>query len=93
MCIYIHTYTYVYIHAVVQLLSHVLPFATPTWTAALQVSLSFTISWNLLKLMSIDLVMPPFAPFSQSFPVSWFFALGSPSTGASALASALYIYI
>ena len=28
------------------------------WTAALQASLSFTISWSLLKLMSIELVMP-----------------------------------
>ena len=42
---------------VVQLLSRVRLFATP-WTAARQVSLSFTISWSLLKLMSIELVMP-----------------------------------
>ena len=28
------------------------------WTAARQASLSFTISWSLLKLMSIELVMP-----------------------------------
>ena len=28
------------------------------WTAACQASLSFTISWSLLKLMSIKLVMP-----------------------------------
>ena len=28
------------------------------WTAATQASLSFTISWSLLKLMSIELVMP-----------------------------------
>ena len=41
----------------VQSLSHVQLFATP-WTAACQVSLSFTISWSLLKLMSIELVMP-----------------------------------
>ena len=41
----------------VQLLSHVQLFATP-WTAARQASLSTTNSWNLLKLMSIDLVMP-----------------------------------
>ena len=41
---------------VVQLLSHVQLFATP-WTAALQTCLSFTISWSLLKLMSIELVM------------------------------------
>ena len=32
-------------------------FATP-WTAACQASLSFTISQSLLKLMSIELVMP-----------------------------------
>ena len=31
--------------------------ATP-WTAARQASLSITNSWNLLKLMSIELVMP-----------------------------------
>ena len=29
------------------------------WTAARQRSLSFTISWSLLKLMSIELMMPP----------------------------------
>ena len=43
---------------VVQSFSHVWLFATP-WTAACQVSLSFTISWNLLKFMSIELVMSP----------------------------------
>ena len=42
---------------VVQALSHVWLFATP-WTAARQASLSFTISWSLLKLMSIESVMP-----------------------------------
>ena len=42
---------------VVQLLSHVRLFATP-WTAACQASLSFTISQSLLKLMSIESVMP-----------------------------------
>ena len=41
----------------VQLLSHVRLFATP-WTAARQASLSITNSWSLLKLMSIELVMP-----------------------------------
>ena len=41
----------------VQLLSPVQLFATP-WTAACQASLSFTISWSLLKLMSIESVMP-----------------------------------
>ena len=42
---------------VVQLLSHVQLFATP-WTAAHQGSLSFTISQSLLKLMSIESMMP-----------------------------------
>ena len=37
--------------------SHVRLFATP-WTAALQASLSFTVSQSLLKLMSIESVMP-----------------------------------
>ena len=32
-------------------------FPTP-WTAAHQASLSFTVSWSLLKLMSIKLMMP-----------------------------------
>ena len=47
----------------VQMLSSVQPlslirlFATP-WTAAHQASLSFTISQSLLKLVSIELVMP-----------------------------------
>ena len=41
----------------VQLLSHVQLFATP-WTAARQASLSLTNSWSLLKLMSIESVMP-----------------------------------
>ena len=41
---------------VVQLPSHLQLFVTP-WTAAHQASLSFTISWSLLKLMSIESVM------------------------------------
>ena len=41
----------------VQSLSRVRFFFTP-WTAARQASLSITISWSLLKLMSIGLVMP-----------------------------------
>ena len=44
-------------YVVVQLLSRVLLFVTP-WAAAHQASLSFTISWGLLKLMSIELEMP-----------------------------------
>ena len=42
---------------VVQSLSHVQLFVTP-WIAAHQASLSITISQSLLKLMSIQLVMP-----------------------------------
>ena len=42
---------------VVQSLSHVQLFLT-SWTGACQASLSFTISQSLLKLMSIELVMP-----------------------------------
>ena len=38
-------------------LSCVLLFAAP-WTAARQASLSFTISWSLLRLMSIELMIP-----------------------------------
>ena len=42
---------------VVQSLSYIQLFVTP-WTEVHQPSLSFTISWSLLKLMSIELVMP-----------------------------------
>ena len=41
----------------VQLLSRIQLFVTP-WTAAHQASLSITDSWSLLKLMSIESVMP-----------------------------------
>ena len=76
--------------------------ATP-WTAARQASPSFTISQSLLKLMSTDSMMPsnhlilcwPFSSCpqsfsaSRSFPVSWLFASGGQSIGASASASVL----
>ena len=42
-------------------------FVTP-WTAACQASLSFTISWCFLKLMSIELVMPSRPPHPRSPP-------------------------
>ena len=41
----------------VQSISHVRLFTTP-WTTARQASLSITNSWSLLKLMSIESVMP-----------------------------------
>ena len=56
-----NTYLYkhkakIHIVLVVWLLSRVQLFAAP-WTAAHHASLSFTISWSLLKRMSIELVM------------------------------------
>ena len=41
----------------IQLRSHVQFFVTP-WTVACQISLSFANSWSLLKLMSIESMMP-----------------------------------
>ena len=46
---------YFFVKVVVSQLLSVQLFATP-WTAAHQASLSFTISWSLLKLMSIEKV-------------------------------------
>ena len=88
--------------AVVQSLSHVWLFATPC-TAACQASLSFTVSWSLLKLLSIESVVPSnhlilcrpllllltIFPSIRVFPVSWLFASGGQRIGASALASVL----
>ena len=50
---------YIYILTVVidQSFSRVQLFATP-WTAACQASVSITISWSLLKLMSVESIMP-----------------------------------
>ena len=66
------------VYIVAQSLSHVWLFAIP-WTAARQASPSFTVSWSLLKLMSVESVMPSnylilCHPFScpQSFPASGF---------------------
>ena len=42
---------------IVQSFSHVWLLASP-WTAAHLVSLSFTMSWSLLKLISVELVIP-----------------------------------
>ena len=92
--------------AVVQSLSHVQLFKTP-WTAACQASLSFTISWSLLKLMSIESMMPSnhlilchflllqvsIFPTSGSFPMSQIFASGGQNIGTSASASVLPINI
>ena len=101
-----YMYVYVCTFVVVQSLSHVRFFAT-LWTAACQASLSFTISRNLLKLMSIESLMPsnhliPCHPFSfcpQSFPASgsflmiWLSVSGGQSIGTSASASVLPVNI
>ena len=55
--------------AVVQSLSHVQFFLTP-WTAAPQASLSSTVSWNLLKFMSTESVMPSSATSFSFFAFS-----------------------
>ena len=86
-----------------QLSSHVHLFVT-SWNAALQVSLSFTVSWSLLKLMSIKSVMPSnhfilllllslIFPSIKVFPVSQLFASGDQSVGASASASILPMHV
>ena len=67
------------------------------WTAACQASLSFTISWSLLQIMSIEslilynhlifccpLLLPSIFPASESFPMSWHFTSGGQSIGVSA---------
>ena len=91
-----------FVVAIVQLLSQVWPFVTP-WTAAHQASLSFIISWSLLKLMSVEsvipskhlilccplLLLPSIFPSIRIFPKSWLFASGRQSTGASPSVSSL----
>ena len=80
---------------VVQSISRVQLFATP-WTAAHQASLSSTVFWSLLKVMSIELVMlsnhlllchpllllPSIFPSIRSFLMNWFFASGGRSIGS-----------
>ena len=85
-----------------QLLSRVQLFVTP-WNAAHQASLFITKSRSLLKLMSIESVMPSShlilcrplllcpqsLPASESFPMSQLFAWGGQSIGVSASPSFL----
>ena len=90
---------------VVQLLSRVQLFVTP-WTAVLQASLSFVMSWSLLKLMSAESVMPsiylilclPLSSCLQAFPASESFLMSRLFTScgsirASASASVLLMNI
>ena len=94
------------VFAVVQSLSHVQFFVTPL-TAACQASLSITVSLSLLKLMSIESVMPsnhlihccPLSSCLQSFPasgsfqMSQFFTSGGQNIRVSASASVLSMNI
>ena len=92
-------------HRELLLFSHsVMPilFMTP-WTSARQTSLSFPISQSLLKLMSVESVMPSnhlilchpllllpsIFPSIRDFSVSQLFALDDQNTGASASALVL----
>ena len=93
---------YLLVVVVVPSLSHVQLFATP-WTAALQASLSFTISGSWLRFMSHEWVMLythlilfsflllclQSSPESGYFLMSWLFVSGGQSIGASASASVL----
>ena len=88
--------------SLVQLLSRVWLFVTP-WTAARQASFSITSSQSLLKLMSIELVMPSnhlilcrhllllpqSFPAPGSFPMSQFFTSGGQNIGGSVSVSVL----
>ena len=92
--------TFTDIVVVVQLLSRARLFATP-WTVACQVSLSFTISWSFLKLVSTESVIPsnrlvfchPLLLLPSRFPSNRVFSNESalhirwPSIGVSASAS------
>ena len=74
-----------------------------TWTAACQAPLSFTSSWNSLRLSLLSwwcyIIISSSAtafsfclqsfPASESFPVSWLFVSGGQSIGVSASASVL----
>ena len=89
----------------VQLLSRVQLFAPP-WTAACQAPF-FTVSWSLLKFISIELgiyltissSVSPFSfclqsfPASGSFPLSWVFTSGGQSIRASPSPSVLSMNI
>ena len=82
---------------IVQSLSHAQLYVT-SWTAAHQVSLSFTISWSLLKSCPLSQWCPsailssvfPFSswlqffPASGSFPMSWLLLSGDQDIGGSA---------
>ena len=106
ICLIVLLLIFFTLYIVVQFLSCVWLFETP-WTATHKASLFFTISWSLLKLMSIVSMMPsnhlilccPFSsclqslPASGSFPMSHFFSTGSQSIGASSTPTILMFWI
>ena len=87
---------------IVQSLSYIWFFPTP-WTIECQASLSFTISWSVFRLISIEsemrynylilchplLLLPSIFPSIRVYTVSWLFASGGQIIGASASASVL----
>ena len=89
------------------LVTQLCPTLCDLWTAARQISLSFTISWSLLKLMSIELVMasnhlvlchpllllPSLFPSIRVFLMSWLFTSGGQTIGTSPSASVLSMNI
>ena len=99
--------SFCWVETIVYLFSRVWIFVTP-WTAEHQASLSFTNSWSLLKLRSIESVMPsdhlilchPLLLLPSIFPsirvlflMSRLFAWGGQGIGASASASVLLMNI
>ena len=94
------------VFVVFQSLSRVWLFAT-TWTGVCQASLSFTVSQSLLKLMSIELLMPfnplflchpllllpSIFPSIRSFPMRWLFTSDGQSIRASVSTSVLSVTI
>ena len=104
--LYIHINMYHFVVVVVQLLRRV-QLSVTLRTVACQAPLSSTVSFSLLKFMSIESMMLSdhlilCCPFSfclqsllasESFPMSWLFALSVQSIGASASASVLPVNI
>ena len=90
------------LHVAIQSFSCVRLLVTP-WTAARQASLSITNPWSLLKLISIELVMPSnhlilchtllrpssVFPSIRVFSMNQFFTSGGESIGVSASASVI----
>ena len=106
ICIYIYS-TFPWCHSLIRVLGAFIQSLSCvfviSWTASCEASLSFTVSWSLIKLMSlsrwcyptISPLMPLFSscpqsfPESRSFPMSQLFTSGGQSIGVLALVSLL----